>query len=208
MPRLATAQKEEIQNETRNKLLDAAACEFANHGFTGANINQISLTAGFAKGTIYNYFPTKRDLMLALIEEIGSNHTRFIKERIQLQDDPAQRMKQFFDAGFHFVEEFPAQAQVAISAVYGFDPEFKARIYQAYQGLFDLLIEDIIGFGVECGSFKSNDADSAAALLMSIYLGGSSLYNPDGGVWFDPEKVTTFVMDGIRQRDGSSHEAE
>ena len=204
MPRLATAEKEEIQNETRKKLLDAAASEFANHGFTGANINQISLTAGYAKGTIYNYFPTKRDLMLALIDEIGAQHADFIIAQVEIEADPQERLRCFFEAGFRFVDQYPQQAQVAISAVYGFDPEFKARIYQAYQKLFALIIEDIVGYGIETQEFKASDADSAAALLMSIYLGGSSLYSPDGGVWFDAEKVAAFVLDGIRQRNGSS----
>jgi hypothetical protein len=36
--------------ETRQRLLEAAASEFAREGYTGANINRISQAAGFAKG--------------------------------------------------------------------------------------------------------------------------------------------------------------
>jgi len=206
MARLATAEKEEIQNETRTKLLEAAATEFASNGFTGANINQISLAAGFAKGTIYNYFPSKRELMLALIDEIGTNHTNFIVQRVTPQVGAIDRTKTFFSAGFEFVEQFPEQAQVAISAVYGFDLEFKERIYQAYQGLFSLLIDDIIGLGIATEDFRTENADTAAALLMSLYLGGSSLYSPDGGIWFDAERVTDFVMNGLRKSNGAKSE--
>ena len=198
MARLATAEKQEIQHETRTKLLEAAANEFANSGFTGANINQISLAAGFAKGTVYNYFPSKRDLMLALIDDIGTRHTAFIVEQTVSHSDAVARLEAFFQAGFDFVEQYPDQAQIAINAVYGFDAEFKARIYQAYQGLFDLLIEDIVGLGITTGDFIHENADTAAALLMSIYLGGSSLYSPDGGIWFDAQKVTAFVLNGLR----------
>jgi len=207
MARLAINVKEEIQNETRKRLLEAAATEFANKGFTGANINSISLAAGFAKGTIYNYFPSKRELMLALIDEIGTNHTNFIVEHVESETTSVKRMQAFFDAGFNFVEQYPEQAQVAISAVYGFDPEFKERIYQAYQQLFGLLINGIVGLGISTGDFRTENADSAAALLMSIYLGGSSLYSPDGGIWFDAEKVTSFVLDGLRKSNGAESEA-
>jgi len=198
MARLVTAEKQEIQNETRTKLLEAAAVEFANNGFNGANINQISLAAGFAKGTVYNYFPSKRDLMLALIDDIGARHTAFIVEQAISHSNAVERLEAFFQAGFEFVEQYAAQAQIAINAVYGFDAEFKTRIYQAYQGLFDLLIEDIVGLGIATGDFVHENADTAAALLMSIYLGGSSLYSPDGGIWFDAQKVTAFVLDGLR----------
>jgi AcrR family transcriptional regulator len=202
MARIATTDKEAIQMQTRNRLLEAAAVEFANKGFTGANINAISLAAGFAKGTIYNYFPSKRALMLALIDTIGIQHTDFILKRVGTESTSIGRMQVFFEAGFDFVEQYPEQAQVAISAVYGFDPEFKERIYQAYQGLFNLLINDIVGLGIAAGDFRVENADTAAALLMSIYLGGSSLYNPDGGIWFDAEKVTAFVLDGFRKLNG------
>jgi len=207
MARLATSEKAEIQNETRKHLLEAAAAEFSNRGFTGANINSISLAAGFAKGTIYNYFPSKRELMLALIDEIGTRHTNFIVEQVESKISPEERMQAFFNAGFNFVEAYPEQAQVAISAVYGFDPEFKERIYQAYQRLFDLLINDIVGLGISTGDFRVKNADTAAALLMSVYLGGSSLYSPDGGIWFDAQKVTSFVLDGLRKSNSAESEA-
>jgi AcrR family transcriptional regulator len=54
--------------QNRLKLQSTAAEEFALSGYDGANINTISIHAGFAKGTIYNYFPSKRALLLALID--------------------------------------------------------------------------------------------------------------------------------------------
>lgn len=203
MPRLAVATKSETQSQTRKKLLKAAVNEFAANGFVGANINQISQAAGFAKGTIYNYFPSKRDLMRALIDEIGAQHARFIIAQVEVEDEPVERIKKFFAAGFNFVEQFPAQAQIAINAVFGFDIEFKDRIYNAYQDLFEYLIDEIIGYGVDQKAFDILQPDTAAALLMSIYLGGSSLHGPDGRIWFDAETVVEFILNGIQKRENS-----
>jgi AcrR family transcriptional regulator len=58
-----------VKETTRARLLIAAAKEFAQAGFERANIDAISLTAGYAKGTIYNYFSSKEDLFLAVVEE-------------------------------------------------------------------------------------------------------------------------------------------
>lgn len=203
MPRLAEATKTETQSQTRQKLLEAAVSEFAANGFIGANINQISLAAGFAKGTIYNYFPSKRELMLALINEIGTQHAQFIIAQVEVEDEPVERIKKFFAAGFTFVEQYPAQAQIAINAVFGFDAEFKERIYAAYEGLFELIIEDIVLYGVGNQQFEASNPNSTAALLMSIYLGGSSLAGPDGRIWFDPDTVADFVLNGLRKRESS-----
>ncbi|WP_428263034.1 TetR/AcrR family transcriptional regulator [Haliangium sp.] len=65
MPRVS----EEIKQMTRARLLRAAADAFARDGLAGANINHISVEAGFAKGTVYNYFESKEALFLAVIEE-------------------------------------------------------------------------------------------------------------------------------------------
>lgn len=201
MPRLSAAARDEILTETRRRLLEAAATEFAQKGFANANINHISTAAGFARGTIYNYFPSKRALMLDLIDEIAASHTNFIKMQVVAEDDPIQRLRCFFSAGFAFVDQHPAQAQIAISIVYGHDDEFKERIYQAYGGLFALIIDRIVGEGIERGDFRSTDPDTTAALMMSFYLGSCSQIDPTGKIWFDTEQVLGFVMDGLRKRD-------
>ena len=164
MPRLANAEKENIKKNTREKLLDAATTEFAAKGFSASNINHISIAAGYATGTIYNYFPSKRSLMLALIDEIGTHHSAFILDQVTAKSSPTKRIQAFFQAGFHYVEQYPERAQVAINAVYGFDREFKERIYQAYQALFNLLIEDIITAGVSQGEFKAENADNVPVI--------------------------------------------
>jgi AcrR family transcriptional regulator len=58
----------ETREATRTKLLEAAAEEFGRVGLDRANVDAISTRAGFAKGTIYNYFPSKQDLFQAVIE--------------------------------------------------------------------------------------------------------------------------------------------
>ena len=144
MPRPRKSAREENLAKTRQQLLEAAAIEFAREGYVGANINRISKAAGFAKGTIYNHFPSKRALMLALIEEIATTHTDFILQQVDLEEGSIQRMERFFNAGFAFVEHHPTQTQVIINAIYGSDDEFKQQAYQAYDSLFTTIIQDIV----------------------------------------------------------------
>src|SRR5215203_4241395 len=65
----------ETKQVTRARLLAAAAEEFGRAGLERANIDAISLAAGYAKGTIYNYFPSKEDLFLAVVEEAVAQAT-------------------------------------------------------------------------------------------------------------------------------------
>jgi AcrR family transcriptional regulator len=60
---------------TRARLLAAAAQEFARAGLERASVDAISLAAGYAKGTIYNYFASKEELFLAVVEEASAQAT-------------------------------------------------------------------------------------------------------------------------------------
>ena len=65
----------ETKQATRERLLGAAAEEFGRVGLERANVDAISLAAGFAKGTIYNYCPSKEELFLAVVEEAVAQAT-------------------------------------------------------------------------------------------------------------------------------------
>jgi hypothetical protein len=139
--------------------------------------------------------------MLALIDEIAAAHTDCILEQVEPEEKPAQRLGRFFGAGFAFVERYPDWARVIINAVYGPDDEFKQRVYQAYERLFTLIVEDIVGAGVAQGDFRQADPDLTTALLMTIYLGSCSQLDPDGKIWLDPDQVVAFILKGLCRRD-------
>ena len=203
MARLRKAVRDETIAETRRRLLEAAVTEFANEGYVGANINSISQTAGFAKGTVYNHFPCKRELMLTLIDEIAADHIRFILQQTESEQSPSQRLTRFFSAGFAFIESYPARARVIVNALYGPDADLRARVYQAYDRLFGLITHDIVETGIARGDFRAVDGNFATALVMTIYLGGCSLLESNGKIWLDPDKVASFVLDGLRPREDS-----
>lgn len=198
MPRHQEAEKENIMNETRSLLLEAATEEFAREGFNGANINRISSNAGFAKGTIYNYFDSKRALMLALIDEIAAVHLEFMRREVLQTDQPTQRLQVFFQAGFNWVTNHLPQGRVLFSTLNGPDIEFKNRMFAAYLPLFQLVSQEILYLGIESGEFRHVDPVSTAALIMTIYLGTGSQVNEQGEQWFPPEQVSDFVLKSLQ----------
>src|SRR5689334_6572093 len=51
---------------TRDKLLDAAAAVFYEHGYSAASMDQVRQAAGVSNGSLYHHFPTKAALADAL----------------------------------------------------------------------------------------------------------------------------------------------
>ncbi len=200
MARLPARIRNQVLAQTRQRLLDAAVLEFARVGYVGASINRISQAAGFAQGTIYNYFPSKCALMVAVIDHIAAAHAEAILKQVMAQATSDQRLECFFRAGFAFVEAQPAQAQIIVNVVYGPDIELREHIYLAYDPLFRLIELDILKAGIAQGEFQEMDRDLVTALIMAMYLGGSSQLDARGKIQLDPADVARFILDGLRRR--------
>jgi AcrR family transcriptional regulator len=200
MARHKKTDRNQIMKETRQLLLDAAGEEFARVGFDKANVNRIAEAAGFAIGTFYNYFPSKRDLMLEFIDETAHLHVDFIAQRVRQEQDLSRRLEVFYESGFAFVETNIAQARAIFNTLNGPDEEFKLRLFQGYQPLFQLLGEDILGPGIAQGVFRPVDPGKTSGLLMLIYLGTGSQFNIEGRHWLDPLEVADFALHALRKK--------
>jgi AcrR family transcriptional regulator len=198
MPRYKSSDREYALNQTRQRLLEAAAEEFARHGYDGANVNSISLAAGFAKGTIYNYFPSKQALMLALIDDIARLNFDFVAEPVRLEQEPYRRLERFFEAGIAFVRQYPSKARLITTSVYGADETFKQHIYQNYLPFFELVAADILQPGIAQGIFEAANLSATANLIMVTYLGCCAQMNTENQVGLDAKQVADFVLHALR----------
>ena len=199
MVRLKQGEHKQMMEQTRQRLLDAAAAEFARTGYPGANINTISTAAGYAKGTIYNYFPSKKALLLALIDVTAQEHLDFMLERSRPETDPRRRLERFFQAGFEFVALYLSRARVIFNSLNGSDETLKAHVYEVYQPLIQYLAEGILAPGIQQGVFRPVEPGPTALLLMTIYMGTSSQHDAQGQPWLNPLQVVRLVLDGLQR---------
>lgn len=71
------------RDETRQRLFEASATVFAEHGVAAATIEQITSAAGFSRGAFYSNFATKEDLAVAMLDAhlaASQAHNRALSE--------------------------------------------------------------------------------------------------------------------------------
>ena len=61
------SKKKIITERRQQQILDAAMVQFSKKGFDQTTTAEIAQTAGISEGTIYNYYPSNYDLLVALV---------------------------------------------------------------------------------------------------------------------------------------------
>ncbi|MBN2056135.1 helix-turn-helix transcriptional regulator, partial [bacterium] len=56
-----------LKDAIRDRIIDAAAIQFANRGYADATVKDIAAGAGISTGNVYRYFPTKQALFEAVL---------------------------------------------------------------------------------------------------------------------------------------------
>ncbi len=78
---------------TIRAILDAAAAEFADHGFGGARVDRIAEAAGVNKATIYYHIGNKRDLYLQVVRRMIRGVSEQLQRRVESVNDPREQLR-------------------------------------------------------------------------------------------------------------------
>jgi AcrR family transcriptional regulator len=87
----------------RVQLLQAAQDVFVAQGFHAAAMDDIADRAGVSKPVLYQHFPGKRELYLALLEEHVGQLVDKVNEALAATDDNHQRVQGAVTAYFEFI---------------------------------------------------------------------------------------------------------
>ena len=105
---------EEIRARRREEILDAAGKLFAKHGYSDAATQAIADMLKVGKGTIYRYFPTKRELFLAAADRVMKRLMAAVDERVAGIDDPFVGTGRAIEAYLEFFAEQPELVELLI----------------------------------------------------------------------------------------------
>lgn len=95
-----------ISDEKRKRIIDAAIQEFAEKGFSSANINVIAEKAEISIGSMYKYFKSKEDLYLTVVN-LGLRYLEtalipIVESRCSLEEKLAMIVEAIFDSASEF----------------------------------------------------------------------------------------------------------
>jgi AcrR family transcriptional regulator len=184
----AIGRRERRKQQTRERIVAAAAASFAEEGFDGTTFDHIAERADVARATVFNYFRDKQQLLRAYLDH------RRAWLRAQLEDEAAKeqggaaRLARLLDTLATFNEENEREAAAIIDA------------WRVMRGAYSVgaptadVFREVIEAGQAAGEFAADvDSHAAALLLFDAYIGVITR-------WFGTTPAERFdLRTGLRQ---------
>ncbi|MBL4602260.1 MAG: TetR/AcrR family transcriptional regulator [Emcibacteraceae bacterium] len=133
----------------KDKILDAALQLFAKKGYHTTSISLIAKTANVSKGLTYNYFKSKEELLLAIIDQASKKMFAVAKE-MSAPQNYQDTLRQFLDQFFLFLVNNKSYLRFQLSLL--FQPDLKAIVEGPLQQRAELLLSHTITMFREVGA--------------------------------------------------------
>ena len=155
------------------ELLEAALTLFVEKGFAATRSEEVAKAAGVSKGTLYLYFPSKEELLKAVIQHfLGSEIETGVQEAAAAAGPTAEAMQQLLITWWTRIYEGPASGvfKLVITEVRNF-PEIGEFWVERVVAPGHAIVSGLLRRGVERGEFVVDDIDSAVhSILMPMIL--------------------------------------
>ena len=172
----------------RNAVIEAARDAFARHGLT-ASLEDVARAAGVGVGTLYRHFPSRDDLVLAVIDECLTELHRL---GIELLDEPDRltAVHRWLDAYVEQSSMYEGLARTLANPPPAVDEN--STCWQAIKAGMALITR-----AAETGTLRADtDANDVRALASAIaWVSGQLPPDPDRRT-----RLLRMVLDGISSR--------
>ncbi len=165
-----------MKASTKNRILEAGAEIIHLKGFNHTGIQEILTAAGVPKGSFYNYFKSKDDFGLQLIDYFVEYYSQFSKDI--LEDDtipPLERIKKLLEWFIRFFKSkdyaYGCPIGNLAQEMGDLSPAFREKLKSALDSIVDIYSRLLTEAQQEGEISQSLDVREAAYFLLSSWHG-------------------------------------
>lgn len=191
-----------VSDERKNQILNAAEQVISKKGLDSTRMDDIAEETGLSKGTLYLYYKSKDDLIIAILERIFDGVFKQLDARKGSTLSATEAILQFTEEA---IRDYKRMLRILPIAYEFLALAFRNKVVQKalsryFKGYMDVLVP-IIQRGIDSGEFRQVDAKEVAITAGAIYEGTVLLWVYDKTL-VDMEKniraSVKFLLEGIR----------
>jgi AcrR family transcriptional regulator len=180
----------------RGNVLNAAWQLFAEHGFDDTSMRNLASKAGVSTATIYAHFPTKPDLLQALIEQRWQQALADLLGRAAAVKDPFERLLAGITGLNRAIAADPLLRQLLVAPRRVGDAQAEARL-GPIEDRMDERCSAAIREAVAAGQLECEDS-KALAVLIRVSMQGWLLTESKRARPMTEERVTAALVALLR----------
>lgn len=127
----------------RLQLLGAARDVFVAQGYHAAAMDEIADRAGVSKPVLYQHFPGKLELYLALLDESADELVKIVSEALKSTNDNRQRVPATFKAFYDYVAGTGEEFRLVFESDLSNEPAVRARLDKTMYECADMVAQFI-----------------------------------------------------------------
>jgi AcrR family transcriptional regulator len=154
-------------SERKQVILDAAQRTFVEFGYHGALMDTIAERAEVTKPILYRHFPSKLDLLLAILNRAGEE----LRDSLQRPDPEEMDWLTSTRYSIHAYFDFVVRSEKAFLLIYAtdlnVDRKASERITQIREGIIKI-VADMIASYTDASQISRQDVDVLAIMLVGM----------------------------------------
>ena len=120
---------ENLPEEKRGRVLNAAMAEFASKGYDQASTNEIVKQAGISKGLLFHYFGNKKALFLSLYDYAAQTGIEQVYAQIEMHNpDLIERLRMGQRVKIELLQKYPPMFDFLQAAFLEQSPEVRSGV--------------------------------------------------------------------------------
>ena len=164
--------KPDVSEERKDQIMNAAEEVFTQKGFDEARMDDIAEETGLSKGTLYLYYKSKNDLIIAILDRIFQREFRDL-EKLDLSDMSAS------DAMWKMVDHAAKDVKIMFRLIpltfeflgMAFRNKFVQKAFKTYLDRYMDVLIPIVQHGIDTGEFHQTDAKEVAIAVGAVMEG-------------------------------------
>lgn len=161
-----------LSDEKQKLILEVCIDEFSTHGYMNASTNRIVKNAGISKGSLFNYFGTKKELFLYIVDHSIEQFSRLSVSETPVQsDDLFERLKERGLRKLKTAIKYPRLYSILYNAFIELDESMKnevmSRMGNASEDASETLKE-----GLDLSKFKPGVDVDVVIDIVQMFLEG------------------------------------
>lgn len=191
--------------KTREKLIEVARQLFAHKGIENTTMNDIANASDKGRRTIYTYFKNKKEIYNAVIEQESEQMVSQLREILQLNISPVEKLRRFLEIRFALISDFISQGE-SIKRFFGLDIKRVEKIRKLASEKENEILRSIIDDGINQGFFDESQCKYFESLQFLIFQSTDMSYLEESVYILSTDKnrftsdIIEFIINGLKNK--------